>query len=162
MLVADRVIALALMALSLYFMWHATVLPIGWNGMTGGPGGGAFPFWLSAIMLAAAGGIFVRSLRQGQSSGPFFDRSMIRAVAMVSTSLIVTIALIPLVGAYIAIPLFLIWYLRFYGGHSWFLTGCLTIGTPIFLFFFFEVTLRILLPKGITEPWFFPLYATFF
>ena len=41
MLVADRVIAGALMALSLYFMWHATVLPIGWNGTTGGPGGGA-------------------------------------------------------------------------------------------------------------------------
>jgi hypothetical protein len=30
------------------------------------------------------------------------------------------------------------------------------------LFFFFEVTLRILLPKGVTEPLFFPLYATFF
>jgi putative tricarboxylic transport membrane protein len=34
--------------------------------------------------------------------------------------------------------------------------------TPVALFFFFEVTLRILLPKGVTEPWFYPLYATFF
>ena len=30
------------------------------------------------------------------------------------------------------------------------------------LFFFFEVTLRTLLPKGITEPLFCPLYQIFF
>lgn len=162
MLVADRVIALALMGLSLYFMWHATVLPIGWNGMTGGPGGGAFPFWLSAIMLGCAAGVFVRSYKREGPSGPFFDRSMLRAVLMVSASLIITIALMPLVGAYVALPAFLIWYLRFFGRHGWVLTGLIATGTPIFLFFFFEVTLRILLPKGLTEPWFFPLYATFF
>jgi putative tricarboxylic transport membrane protein len=34
--------------------------------------------------------------------------------------------------------------------------------TPIVVFFFFEATLKILLPKGITEPFFFPLYAMFF
>lgn len=162
MLVADRVIALSLMGLSLYFMWHATVLPIGWNGATGGPGGGAFPFWLSAIMLGCATGVFARSFKSEGPSGPFFDRSMLRAVIMVSASLIITIALMPLVGAYVALPAFLVWYLRFFGGHGWVLTGLIAVGTPIFLFFFFEVTLRILLPKGLTEPWFFPLYATFF
>jgi len=42
------------------------------------------------------------------------------------------------------------------------LTACLTLITPVFLFFFFEVTLKILLPKGLTEPFFIPLYAKFF
>ena len=71
MLPADRLIAVALMGLSLYFMWHATVLPIGWNGQTGGPGGGAFSFWLSAVMgltsFAILGRSFVRPcpLRRG-------------------------------------------------------------------------------------------------
>ena len=51
MVTADRLIAVGIMLFSAYFMWHALVLPIGWNGKTGGPGGGAFPFWLSAIML---------------------------------------------------------------------------------------------------------------
>lgn len=162
MLVADRLIAAAIMALSLYFMWHATVLPIGWNGTTGGPGGGGFPFWLSAVMLLASLGIFAKTFRTDARVGMFFDMTMLRPVLMVIASLIVTIGLIPLVGAYVAIPLFLVWYLKIYGKHGWLLTGSLTIATPVFLFFFFEVTIKILLPKGITEPLFFPLYAMFF
>lgn len=163
MLTADRTIAVALMALSVYFMWHATVLPIGWNGMTGVPGGGAFPFWLSAIMFVTSGGILARSFRGAeQSDTPFFDRETLRSVILVAIALVVTIALIPLAGAYIALPLFMLWYLRIFGGHGWTLTACLAIGTPLFLFFFFEVTLKILLPKGVTEPLFVPLYALFF
>lgn len=163
MLTADRVIAAALMVLSAYFMWHATVLPIGWNGMTGGPGGGAFPFWLSAIMFITAGAIFVRSVRgQTDYEGPFFDPDMIRSVVLVTIALVVTVALMPWSGSYIAIPLFLFWYLKIYGGHGWILTLLITLCTPVFLFFFFEVTLKILLPKGLTEPFFIPLYAMFF
>lgn len=163
MLTADRLIAGALMALSLYFMWHASALPIGWNGREGGPGGGAFPFWLSAIMFVTAGAIILRSLRGAQPEDtPFFDPETIRSVVIVCVALIVTVALIPWAGSYIAIPLFLIWYLKFFGGHSWTLTAILTTATPVFLFFFFEVTLKILLPKGYTEPLFFPLYARFF
>ena len=163
MLMADRLIAAAIMLLSLYFMWHATVLPIGWNGMTGGPGGGAFPFWLSAVMFLAAGGILVRSFRRnGSVAGGFFDPETLRSVISVVIALTITIALFPWVGAYIALPLFLVWYLKIFGGHGWLLSLSLIIGTPIFLFFFFEVTLKILLPKGLTEPLFVPLYTIFF
>lgn len=163
MLTADRLIAAGLMALSVYFMVHATVLPIGWNGMTGGPGGGAFPFWLSAIMFASAGGILVRSLRgRTDYSGNFFDPETLQSVVRVVISIVVTVALIPWLGTYIAFPLFFIWYLRIFGKHSWTLTLALALCTPVFLFFFFEVTLKILLPKGLTEPFFIPLYAAFF
>ena len=162
MLVADRVIAAALMVFSIYLMWHATVLPIGWNGETGGPGGGGFPFWLSGIMFLCASGILIKTFRTGARSGTFFDMSMIRSVAAVVISLIVTIALIPIVGTYIALPLFLFWYLKIFGGHGWAVTLPIMLLTPVFLFFFFEVTVKILLPKGYTEPFFFPLYAMFF
>lgn len=163
MLIADRLIAGALMVLSAYFMWHATVLPIGWNGVTGGPGGGAFPFWLSAIMFVAACAILLRSLRgKSDYAGDFFDPDTLRSVAVVTVALIVTIALLPVLGAYIALPLFLVWYLKIFGKHGWILTLSLALGTPVFLFFFFEVSLKILLPKGLTEPLFIPLYAMFF
>ncbi|WP_425093335.1 tripartite tricarboxylate transporter TctB family protein [Tropicimonas sp. S265A] len=163
MLKAENIIAVGLMGLSIYFMIHATVLPIGWVEFEG-PGGGAFPFWLSAVMLLAAAGILFKSIREGipEDAEPFFDPDTRRAVASVAIALLVTIGLIPLVGAYVAIPLFLVWYLRFFGGHGWTLTAILTVATPVFVFFFFEVTLRILLPKGFTEPLFFPLYAIFF
>lgn len=151
------------MVLSAYFMWHASALPIGWNGMTGGPGGGAFPFWLSAVMFVVAGAIIVRSFRGTiEYDTAFFDTDTIRSVVLVVVSLVVTVALIPVVGAYIALPLFLLWYLKAFGKHGWTLTAILCICTPVFLFFFFEVTLKILLPKGFTEPFFFPLYARFF
>ena len=163
MLLADRLIALGLMALSAYFMWHATVLPIGWNGMTGGPGGGAFPFWLSAIMFVVAGAILVRSYRgKIEYDTTFFVPETLRSVVLVVVVLVITVALIPIVGAYIALPLFLLWYLKVFGKHGWTLTTILTICTPVFLFFFFEVTLKILLPKGMTESFFIPLYARFF
>jgi hypothetical protein len=162
MLTADRIIAGAIMALSAYFMWHAMVLPIGWNGATGGPGGGAFPFWLSLVMALAAGGVLLRSFKPAAKASFWFDSSMLRPILMVTASLVVTIALIPIAGAYIALPLFLLWYLKAFGGHGWVLTVSLVIATPVFLFFFFEVTLKILLPKGFTEPLFFPLYTMFF
>lgn len=163
MLMADRLIAAGIMALSAYFMWHAIALPIGWNGMTGGPGGGAFPFWLSAIMFGAACGILVRTLRgHADYAGDFFDPETLRSVVTVIIALIATIALMPWAGAYIALPLFLFWYLRILGKHGWLLCLSLIIGTPVFLFFFFEITLKILLPKGLTEPFFVPLYALFF
>ena len=162
MLTADRAIALAIIGLSLYFMSHAIALPIGWNGETGGPGGGAFPFWLSFIMAICAGGVLLRSFGAEDEGGPFFDPETIRSVAAVAIALTATIALTPVIGAYLAIILFLLWYLRVFGGHGWTLTLALTAATPVFLFFFFEVTLKILLPKGWTEPLFLPLYATFF
>ncbi|MEM6758257.1 MAG: tripartite tricarboxylate transporter TctB family protein [Pseudomonadota bacterium] len=162
MLMADRIIALGIMALSAYFMWHAVALPIGWNASTGGPGGGGFPFWLSLLMMLAAGGIFVRSFRQANDGAPFFDRVMLPSVLQVTAALVITVALIPWLGAYIALPVFVFWYVKIYGSHGWTVTLALTFGIPVFLFFFFEATLKILLPKGITEPYFFPLYAMFF
>lgn len=159
---ADRTIALTIVAMSFYFMYYAWELPIGWNGETGGPGAGAFPFWLSLVMALSALGVFLRSLRQERHLGRFFTDRALRPVLAVTIALTVTIFLMPLTGAYIALPLFMLWYLKMFGGHGWVLTGILTAATPIFLFFFFEVTLKILLPKGITEPWFIPLYAKFF
>ena len=164
----ESLIAAALMGFAAWCMWLAVRLPIGWDGQSG-PGGGAFPFWLSAIMFAAAGGVLVRSVAAEMQVGirrgevrPFFEPGMLGPVVAVTLALVVTIALMPLVGTYIAIPLFMFWYLRIYGRSSWTVTLSLTLATPVALFFFFEVALLILLPKGITEPLFYPLYAMFF
>ncbi|MGY6412407.1 MAG: tripartite tricarboxylate transporter TctB family protein [Alkalilacustris sp.] len=164
LLKAESLIALGLMGLSVYFMWHAIERPIGWDGARG-PGGGAFPFWLSAIMLGAATGILIRAV-QAELRVPdlksFFEPGMIGPVAAVVLALTITIALMSWLGTYVAIPLFMLWYLRFFGRNSWLVTIPLVVATPVVLFFFFEVALLILLPKGITEPLFFPLYAMFF
>jgi hypothetical protein len=72
------------------------------------------------------------------------------------------IGLFHIVGAYGAIPFFLIYYLRFLGGHSWRLTGAFAFVTPIATFLFFEIALQKTLPKGFTDPWFDPIFAFFY
>jgi hypothetical protein len=162
---AELTTAAALMALAVALMIHATVLPIGWVDGAG-PGGGAFPFWLSAGLFVAAAFIFLREMRPAaaakQNARVYIDPRAYAQLAVVSAALIAAIALMMWLGTYVAIPLFLLFYLRVIGRHGWGLTLAITLLTPVFLFFFFEVTLKILLPKGVTEPLFFPLYAMFF
>ena len=66
-----------------------------------------------------------------------------------------------MISAVTASALFLVFYLRFVGRHSWLLTSLLAVLTPVVTFFFFEIALTITLPKGKTEPLFYPLYDLF-
>lgn len=154
-----------LMLLSVYFMWHAVELPIGWNPGSG-PGGGAFPFWLSAGMFVCAALIFVKQARAAPA-GPATRRTFIHGEAasmfwVTIVSMLLATLLTPILGAYIAIPAFLLGYTRYLGRQSWGVAAAIAVGTALFMFFFFEVSLKILLPKGVTEPLFIPLYAMFF
>ena len=90
------------------------------------------------------------------------DKRSFRLFLIGAGSLAVMIGLIHIIGVYGAIPLFLIFYMRFQGHHKWLTTGALAASTPVVLFLFFEIALRITLPKGLTEPLFYPLYDFFF
>ena len=164
---AELVAAAFLMAVSIVFMVHAARLPIGWTEF-GGPGGGAFPFWLAAIMLVTTGAVFGREAwrwwngRTGRLVRLFISRASSKRVVTVAVALVTTVALMGWLGTYVAIPLFLVFYLRVLGDHRWPFVLTMALATPILLFLFFEASLRILLPKGITEPLFLPLYAIFF
>ena len=70
------------------------------------------------------------------------------------------IALVGIISMYGAMAVFLLYYLRFLGRHSWSLTLILTTSLPIGFFFFFEGLMRVTLPKGMqfTEPFFNILY----
>jgi len=76
-------------------------------------------------------------------------------------SLTVMIGAIHFVGVYVSVPLFLLFYMRVLGRHSWALSAVTAIVTPVVIFFFFEIALTITLPKGVTEPAFYPLYDIF-
>lgn len=155
--------AIVLIGLSISFMMHAIELPIGWvDGQ--GPGGGAFPFWLSLLMLVCASLVLVREIagRGRQPGEAFMEREAALWLGAIVGLLLLGVAAIHIVGMFVAIPIFLLLYLRVFGRHSWRLILPVVILTPIGMFLFFEVTLRILLPKGITAPWFTPLYGVFF
>ena len=161
---AEFVMAAAMAVLSLYLMWKSAELPIGW--IPGeGPGGGAFPFWLSAGMLVCAMVIILRWFRGtsplSHSDEPYMDERGLKLFLIVAGSLTVMIGLIHVIGVYGAVPLFLIFYMRVMGRHRWMTAGSIALATPVIAFFFFEIALNITLPKGYTEPLFYPLYDIF-
>ena len=164
MRVAELVMALVMAVFSIYLMWKSTELPIVW--LPGeGPGGGAFPCWLSLGMLVCCVSIILRWIARAsppsRSTEPYMTPETVKWFLLVAGSLTVMIALIHVIGVYGAVPLFLIFYVRFLGRHSWTTTGALAVCTPVATFFFFEIALKKTLPKGFTEELFYPLYDIF-
>lgn len=162
---AELVLALIMGLVSAGLMWKSAELPVGWIPEEG-PGGGAFPFWLSAGMLACCIWILVRWVRQPGGGAkadarPYFEGGARTQVIMVTAALAVMVGLVHVIGVYGSIPLFLVFYVRLLGRHSWTLTAAIAVLTPVVTFFFFEAALKITLPKGYTEPLFYPLYDWF-
>ena len=161
---AEPIMAVVMALCSIGLMVKSAELPVGWI-PDEGPGGGAFPFWLGAGMLVCCIWTFVKWLR-GQSpySGsdkPYMDRQTVMLFVTAAGSLTVMIGMIHVIGVYFAVPALLVFYVRFVGRHPWWLASALAVATPVVTFFFFEIALRITLPKGYTEPMFYPLYDIF-
>ena len=165
MRVAELVMAIVMAVFSIAIMIKASELPIGWIPQSG-PGGGAFPFWLGAAMLVCCIWIMVRWVRrtspQSRSTEPYMDQRAIQLFLVGALPLAIMIGLIHVIGVYFSVPLFLLYYIRFVGGHSWPLTAAITAAMPVVTFLFFEIALTIELPKGLTEPLFYPIYDLFY
>ncbi len=92
------------------------------------------------------------------------DRTGFALFLVNAGSVTAMIAAVQFISVYGAIFFFLIFYLRFYGRHTWALTLIVAVVTPIVAFFFFDVALRITLPKGlpwVEENFYYPLYEWF-
>ncbi|WP_420404802.1 tripartite tricarboxylate transporter TctB family protein [Nisaea sp.] len=161
---AELVTAVVLAAFSIYLMWKSTELNIGWVEYEG-PGGGAWPFWLAGIMLICNIWTIVNWVRratpQSRSVEQFMDAHAIRMFVLVGGSVVALVALVHFIGVYGAVPVFLLFYLRVLGRHTWRLTLPVAVIAPVVIFFFFDVAMRIVLPKGYLEPLFYPLYDIF-
>lgn len=161
---AELITAVILAVFSIYLMWKSTELNIGWVKYEG-PGGGAWPFWLAGIMLICNIWTIVnwvrRSTPQSRSVEQFMDAHAIRMFVLVGGSVVGLVALVHFVGVYGSVPIFLLFYLRVLGRHTWRLTASVAVAAPVIIFFFFDVAMRIVLPKGYLEPLFYPLYDIF-
>ncbi len=165
MRMAELVMAVVMAVFSLYLMWKSAELPIGL--IPGeGPGGGAWPFWLATGMLFCCIAIVYRWAKrltpESRSEEVYMDSRAFKLFLLNAGALAAMIGLFHIVGAYGAIPAFLIFYLRFMGGQSWRLTGTFVVVTPVITFLFFEIALQKTLPKVVTDPWFEPIFAFFY
>ena len=172
---AEIITAFILGILSIYFMWKSGEAPA-WNPDIArfdniwliegeGPGSGFWPFWLSAIMLVCSIWIAINWYRRtsppSQSEEEFLDGYGRRMLFVVGGGLLGFLVLIEVIGFYGAILVFMIYYVRFLGRHSWWATLSIAIGLVVTSFFFFDIAMRIVLPKGLSEPLFIPLYDIF-
>ena len=159
-----EIVTIGILALfSVYLMWESTELPIGYIADTG-PGGGAWPFWLSGIMLVScvfsAVNWWRRTSPASLSFAPVLDAHGWRMLILVGGGIIAFVALVTVISMYGAIAVFLLYYMRVLGRHGWGISLAMSLITPVAFFFFFEGAMRITMPTGLpfTDPVFNVLY----
>jgi len=158
---AELLMAILLAAASVALMIKSTELRIGWV-PDRGPGGGAWPFWLSAGMLLCCLSIIWRWFRgatpESRNTAAFISRGTLTIVGTALVALVLLLIGTHYIGIYVSLIVFMLFFLKIMGGHSWTLTLSLSLATPVFIFCLFEWALTIPLPKGISEPLFYPIY----
>ncbi len=100
---AELLMAITMGAFSIYLMYKSTELEIGWI-EDEGPGGGAWPFWLSAVMLISCLGIlynwFRRKGRIASSDKIYIESHVLGDVTSVTVALVITVGLFSFIGIY--------------------------------------------------------------
>lgn len=127
-----------------------------------GPGAGAWPFWLSTGMLLCCLVTLYRWFRrltpESRNNNAYMTRETVTIVGTSAGAILFLLGATHFIGLYFSLVLFLLFYLKFIGRHTWLMTIILTIGIPVFIFCLFEWALKIPLPKAFTEPMFYPIY----
>lgn len=158
---AELLVAIVLAIMSAGIMWKSTELNIGWV-RGSGPGGGAWPFWLATGMLLTCIWTIVRWFRrvtpQSRSRELFMTVDTLAIVGPIVAGLILVMIGTHTIGMYLSVFFFMIAFVRFLGRHSWPTTIALAVAAPVVMFVLFEWALTTSLPKGISEPLFYPLY----
>lgn len=147
---ANIITSAALMVLGGIVAWDSLRLGIGWG--TDGPKSGFFPFWLAAVMIVACAGIVVQAVGRAGSK-PFVTRKAFGSVLKVLWPAVAMVLLTQLIGLYAASALYLAFYMRWIGHHSWGAIVAVSVAFPVVMFFVFEIWFLVPMPKGPIESW---------
>jgi hypothetical protein len=147
---ADIVTASFLMVFGGVVLFDAIRLGFRWG--TDGPQSGFFPFLLATILLAACGAITVQAVRR-KSDTPFVTREQLGPVLKVLWPAAAMVLLIHFIGLYVASALYLGFYMRWAGRHSWISSVGVAVSVPLLIFLVFEKWFLVGLPKGPLEAW---------
>ncbi len=131
-------------------LFDAVRLGIGWG--TDGPKSGFFPFWLAVILIVACGIIILQTFWRS-SRDVFVSREQLGPVLKVLWPATAMVVLTHFVGLYVASALYIGFYMRWVGRHSWLAVVVLSIGIPVATFLTFEQWFLVPMPKGPLEAW---------
>jgi hypothetical protein len=147
---AELITASVLMLLGGIVIFDAIRLGFGWG--PDGPRSGFFPFWLALIMVVSCGIIFIQAAFD-QTHKSFVSREQLVPVLKVLLPAAAAVVLMQYVGLYVASAIYLGFYMRWVGHHSWLTVFVLAIGIPVATFLVFEKWFLVPMPKGPLEAW---------
>jgi putative tricarboxylic transport membrane protein len=150
MRLADLITASVLIILGSVVIFDARRLGTGWG--TDGPQSGFFPFWLAVLMVLACIIILVQTTLRA-SPKPFVSQGQLTPVLKVLWPAVAAVGLMHFVGLYVASALYMGFYMRWVGRHSWQAVVALSIGIPLMTFLVFEKWFLVPMPKGPLETW---------
>ena len=123
---------------------------IGWG--DDGPRSGYFPFYIGLILLGTAGWTMVSQLlRWRRTQAVFAEHAQLRQVLAMLWPMVLYVALIGVLGIYVASLLLIAYFMRRYGGYRWPMVAAVAVGVPLVFFAIFERWFLVPLPKGPLE-----------
>jgi hypothetical protein len=147
---AEIICALALLALAGTGVVEAIRLGSGWG--PSGPRAGFFPFWLSLILGACSVMILVRALRMDPTheavKKPLVTATKLKPVLAVFLPMAAAVALTEVIGFYLMSAVYLAFFMRWMGRHSWPLILAISLLFPAATFLVLERWFLIPMPKG--------------
>lgn len=148
-------VALSLALLIEIQVFPGTKQPIGWE-VGVGPQAGWFPFYLAMLMLICSLIVLVpkivQAAKEGLADKSFVSTDGLKAILWAFGPMFLYVFTIPWLGFYLGSTLYLIYYIRFVGKHSWTLSLSTGVVFSVGLFMAFEKGLKLTLAKGILEP----------
>ena len=150
MRIANLITAAILAAAGVLVLVDAVRLGTGWG--TDGPQSGFFPFWLAVLLIGCCLAIAAQAVRLTLPV-PFVTRKALGPVLAVLGPAAGFVVLTQAIGLYVASALYMGFYMRWIGRHSWTAVVALAIGFPVITFLVFEKWFLVPMPKGPLETW---------
>jgi putative tricarboxylic transport membrane protein len=146
----ELVVAGAFIAISIVVMYDNWRIGARWA--SDGPQAGYFPFYIGLLMFAASTATFVANLRTSSgTSSNFVDQSQLKQVLQVFVPTGVFVALIGVLGIYVAAAIFITFFMWWLGKYPIHKIAPIALLIPVFLFLMFEIWFLVPLPKGPLE-----------
>lgn len=125
----------------------ASELDYGWA--RSGPEAGYFPMRVGWLLIGASALVLLRSVLDRSMPVTFQTGRTAASIAWFVAPLVLLVALVPWLGMYVAIALYLVVALAIVGSVAWPTTLAVAALSPLFLFVLFEYVFLVPLPKGL-------------
>jgi hypothetical protein len=147
----ELVTALVIVALGLVVIWDSHRVGASWA--SDGPQSGYFPNIIGWMLTAAGAWIAGKTLVYWNklAGNVFVTYDDLKPVMAMLLPTIGYVALIWLVGMYVASAIYIAGFMLFQGKYKWPLTLAVSVGVPAVVFLLFEKWFLVPLPKGPIE-----------